>query len=107
MLIIDVSRLGPAAALVGRLEEARILATATEVPTTRGGVGQAIRMGANDIGRLGFDRDDVAQLAGFIADVVLARRSPERVRPAVEALAARRRTLLYAFDEDGARVARL
>jgi glycine hydroxymethyltransferase len=99
MLMLDVSRLGPAAALVRRLEEARILATMTDLRTEAGGVGQGIRMGANDIGRLGFDRDDVAELAGLIADILLGRRSPERVRPAVEALADRRRTLLHAFDE--------
>lgn len=105
MLMLDVSRLGPAAGLVRRLEEARILATMTDVRTEAGTVGQAIRMGANDIGRLGFDRDDIAELAGLIADILLGRRSPERIRPAVEALADRRRTLMHAFAETGAAAA--
>lgn len=55
----------------------------------------ALRIGVQEVVRRGYTADDLDQVADWIADVLLRRRTPDAVRPEVNALTSRRPQILY------------
>jgi glycine hydroxymethyltransferase len=87
MLLANTTPIGPAAGFRSQLEAIGIFTTATDIWSEDGKPRTALRIGANDIARLGYSDEDIKVLAGLIADVVFGRRDQDAVRGGVIALA--------------------
>jgi len=64
------------------LEDANIIVTAAHLPQALGTEG--IRIGVQEITRLGAKEDDMEPLAKMIADVITGRRAPHEIAPSAQ-----------------------
>jgi glycine hydroxymethyltransferase len=85
-VLMKLGSLGHGADIAVRLEGADIITTATTLPAVQGS--QGIRLGTQEITRLGALEADMEIVAGLIADVVLERRGKPEVSEKVHAFTA-------------------
>ncbi|NLE45277.1 MAG: serine hydroxymethyltransferase [Chloroflexi bacterium] len=84
-VLVQTSPLGDAESLGHALEEANVIVTAVCLPDELGGAG--LRLGTAEITRRGMDESPMASVAATIADVLLHRRPPDRVKARVSLIA--------------------
>lgn len=94
-LVISVDRFGAAEAVSRRLEENNIIVTPLLLPPALGK--QGIRIGTQELTRLGARAEDMAEVADAIA-AALAKDDPEAGRARAGALRARLPGISYCFD---------
>ena len=83
-LAIEAHEFGGGQTMAKLLRRANILACGIGLPLPEiDGDVNGLRMGTPELVRWGMLSDDMPRLAGFIADVLLRRKSPEEVAPAV------------------------
>jgi len=100
MVLVDTTPIGGGPELCRALEAVGLFTTATQLwPTTPGGAPRpALRLGANDIARLGYGEEAVTRLAGLITDVAFRRRPADRIAADVAALASEHRQIAAPFS---------
>jgi glycine hydroxymethyltransferase len=84
-LLVKVSPFGTATQVASRLEEANIIVTAAHLPEALGREG--VRLGVQEITRLGATPEHMAPIAEWIAAVISGAQSPDKARPHVRELA--------------------
>jgi len=81
-ILLKVAPFGSGKEIASRLEEANIIVTAAHLPQALGTEG--IRIGVQEITRLGAKEDDMEPLAKMIADVIMGRRAPHEIAPSAQ-----------------------
>jgi glycine hydroxymethyltransferase len=84
-LLLRVARFGSADECATRLERCGIITTAASLPDALGGHG--VRIGTQEVTRLGAGPDVMAEIAGLIAASLAAARTPDAIAAEVTALA--------------------
>ena len=93
---------GAGAAAAQRLERAGIITNMNMLPgDTKALSPSGLRLGVQELTRVGFSKDDMVDVASFYARVLLKDEEPERVRADVKTLKAEHQTVQYCFNEDG------
>jgi glycine hydroxymethyltransferase len=83
-----------------RLEEANIVATKTPLPTDKTEEDcSGVRLGTQEVTRLGMKEDDMAEIAKLVKRVAVDRENPASVREDVRKLISQFTTVKYAFEE--------
>ncbi|MEM2165564.1 MAG: serine hydroxymethyltransferase [Candidatus Bathyarchaeia archaeon] len=99
-VIIDVGK-GRAAGVSNRLEEANIIVNPTPLPWDRyEGEASGIRLGVQEVTRLGMKEDCMESIAKLIADIILERKNPSEVRCYTEPLADNYQKIHFCFNTD-------
>ncbi len=96
-ILARTARYGKGKDAAERLERANIILTYATLPEALGTEG--LRIGTQEITRLGATEKDMEPLAQLIADVVTGRRSPEAVLPEAKAFAARFQQCRFTWDQ--------
>ncbi|MGQ9479095.1 MAG: serine hydroxymethyltransferase [Thermoproteota archaeon] len=90
---------GSALEVSKNLEKANIITSMTPLPTDRSEArASGIRLGVQEVTRLGMGRDEMGIIGKMIARVVKSPESAESVREEVKELAGRFRTIQYTFN---------
>ncbi|MDI9644399.1 MAG: serine hydroxymethyltransferase [Candidatus Verstraetearchaeota archaeon] len=83
-----------------RLEEANIITTKTPLPSDKTEEDcSGVRLGTQEVTRLGMKEDDMAEVARLVKRVALDRENPASVREEVRSLSSRFTTVRYSFGE--------
>lgn len=86
-----------------RLEEANIITTKTPLPSDKTEEEcSGVRLGTQEITRIGMGEDEMVEIAKMIKRVLLDREPPSTVRDDVLKLTSRFRKIRYSFDEGNA-----
>ncbi len=96
-LLVKLAGIAPGESTALRLEEAGIITTHATLPDEHGREG--LRLGTQEVTRLGATEATMAAAAGLIADVILRRREPAQVAADVAALAATLGPVGYTWPE--------
>ena len=92
---------GAGAKAAQRLEEAGIITNMNMLPgDTKALTPSGLRLGVQELTRVGFSNDDMEEVASFYARVLLRGEDPAAVRTDVHALKQQRQTIRYCFNED-------
>ena len=92
---------GAGAKAAQRLEEAGIITNMNMLPgDTKAMTPSGLRLGVQELTRVGFSNDDMEEVASFYARVLLRGEDPAAVRADVHALKQQRQTIRYCFNED-------
>ena len=92
---------GAGARAAQRLEEAGIITNMNMLPgDTKALSPSGLRLGVQELTRVGFTNDDMKDVARFYARVLLNEENTKRVRQDVQALKAERQIIRYCFNED-------
>ena len=92
---------GAGARAAQRLEEAGIITNMNMLPgDTKALSPSGLRLGVQELTRVGFTIDDMKDVARFYARVLLNEEDTKRVRQDVQALKAERQIIRYCFNED-------
>ena len=92
---------GAGAKAAQRLEEAGIITNMNMLPgDTKAMTPSGLRLGVQELTRVGFSNDDMEEVASFYARVLLHGEDPAAVRADVHALKQQRQTIRYCFNED-------
>ncbi len=92
---------GAGARAAQRLEEAGIITNMNMLPgDTKALSPSGLRLGVQELTRVGFTNDDMKDVARFYARVLLNEEDTKRVRQDVQALKAERQIIRYCFNED-------
>ena len=92
---------GAGAKAAQRLEEAGIITNMNMLPgDTKAMTPSGLRLGVQELTRVGFSNDDMEEVASFYARVLLHGEDPAAVRADVHALKHQRQTIRYCFNED-------
>ena len=92
---------GAGAHAAQRLEEAGIITNMNMLPgDTKALSPSGLRLGVQELTRVGFTNDDMKDVARFYARVLLNEEDTKRVRQDVQALKAERQIIRYCFNED-------
>ncbi len=83
-LLLEVGQFGTGVDVAARLEAANIITTSMHLPTERGGEG--IRVGVQEVTRLGMREAEMAEVADCITSVVRGERTPQEITPRVAEL---------------------
>lgn len=83
-VLVNTKTLGSNAELGSRLEEAGIITTTIRLPQSMGGAG--LRLGTNEATRHGATEQHMREIARFVADALLSRRSIDQIRTDVHAM---------------------
>jgi len=92
-----VAEFGSGEVFARRLEEAGIIVTHATLPDAHGREG--LRLGSQEVTRMGATEATMVEVAGVIADVVLARRDPATIAAAAASLAATFGPVGYTWTE--------
>lgn len=95
-LLIRSSALGPAKALADRLEAANIIVSTIKLPAELGSEG--LRIGAQEITRLGAGEGEMAEIAGLLAGLLLGDVTPAQALPGVKDFAVRFQTHRFTWS---------
>lgn len=99
-VILDVGA-GRASGLSVKLEEANIIVNPMPLPWDKSEEeASGIRLGVQEVTRLGMKEDDMIEAARLIADVILGRRQPSEVKSSVELLMENRQKINYSFNSE-------
>ena len=100
-VIVDVGK-GRASSLSIKLEEANIIVNPMPLPWDESEEeASGIRLGVQEITRLGMKEDEMTEIGRLIADVLLNRKSPSEVKHSVELLMEGYQKVRYCFDSEG------
>ena len=92
---------GAGAKAAQRLEEAGIITNMNMLPgDTKAMTPSGLRLGVQELTRVGFSNEDMEEVASFYARVLLHGEDPAAVRADVHALKKQRQTIRYCFNED-------
>jgi glycine hydroxymethyltransferase len=80
------------------LEQSNIIVSYTQLPDDKETV-TGIRIGVQEITRLGMRLEQMEQVASFISDILIKKKPPATIRREVEQMTRKFRTLHYCFDE--------
>jgi glycine hydroxymethyltransferase len=100
-IILDVSRLGGGLKVARLLEQANIITNKNLIPCDRAkdwNHPSGIRIGTTEVTRLGMKKAEMKKIADLIAEVVLQRINPEKVRPKSIELRRSFQKIHYCFD---------
>lgn len=102
---VDVSKVGGGSVVAQKLEQAGIIINKNlfpwdDVNTTDNPSG--IRIGVQELTRLGMNESEMKEVAGFIKRVAIDGERPEKVKKDVVYLKSQYQTVRYCFDGDGA-----
>ncbi len=93
---------GAGARAAKRLEEAGIITNMNMLPgDTKAMTPSGLRLGVQELTRVGFTNDDMQDVARFYARVLLQEEDTNHVRKDVQALKSERQTIRYCFNEEG------
>ena len=93
---------GAGAKAAKQLEDAGIITNMNMLPgDTKAMTPSGLRLGVQELTRVGFTPDDMEEVARFYARVLLAGEDPRDVRKDVHALKLNHQTVRYCFNEDG------
>lgn len=93
---------GAGAKAAKRLEDAGIITNMNMLPgDTKALSPSGLRLGVQELTRVGFTRDDMEEVARMYARVLLHGEDPSTVKNDVKALKANRQTIRYCFNQDG------
>lgn len=95
-LLLKVAPFGTGQQIALRLEKANIIVNAAHLPPELGTEG--IRLGVQEITRLGAKEDDMEPLAELIGDVIAGMRSPESCLPRAREFAGRLSTVRFTWE---------
>jgi glycine hydroxymethyltransferase len=96
-LLLQVAPFGSGQEVAARLEEANLIVNTAHLPEVLGSEG--IRVGVQEITRMGAREEDMDALAALIAAVIAERRSPQDSLPQVKAFASRFQKVHYTWEE--------
>jgi len=96
-VLAKVAEFGSGEVFAHRLEEAGIIVTHATLPDAHGREG--LRLGSQEVTRMGATEATMVEVAGVIADVVLARRDPATIAAAAASLAATFGPVGYTWTE--------
>jgi len=102
-IAVDVSEYKDGKEVVEKLEKANIIANKNMIPKDKGGNPQrpsGIRLGAQELTRLGMKEGNMSEVAELIKRVVINRERPELVKSDVATLRKDFNTIHYCFTED-------
>jgi glycine hydroxymethyltransferase len=92
---------GAGARAAKRLEEAGIITNMNMLPgDTKALSPSGLRLGVQELTRVGFTNEDMQEVAQFYARVLLKEEDTKRVRQDVQALKEQRQTIRYCFNEE-------
>ena len=92
---------GAGAKAAQRLEEAGIITNMNMLPgDTKALAPSGLRLGVQELTRVGFSEQDMEEVARFYARVLLRNEDPATVKRDVHALKADHQTIRYCFNED-------
>ena len=92
---------GAGARAAKRLEEAGIITNMNMLPgDTKALSPSGLRLGVQELTRVGFTNEDMQDVAKFYARVLLKEEDTKRVRHDVQALKDERQTIRYCFNEE-------
>lgn len=96
-ILVDLEK--PANETVKNLAKANIILNTTELPSGIPGKGEerGLRIGTNEMTRMGMNEKEMVQIAIYISEVLLKRRTPEEVRIDVEEFRLKFQTQKYCF----------
>ena len=97
-LLLKVAPYGSAATVASRLEAANIITTAATLPADLGREG--IRIGVQEVTRLGASEEDMAPIGALVADVITGARTPAEALPVARELARQFHTVHYTWPEE-------
>jgi glycine hydroxymethyltransferase len=100
-VIADVAGFGGGLEVAHRLADANLITNKNLLPADNPedwDRPSGLRMGTIEVTRLGMDGADMATIAGFIAQVLVNREPPERVKPDVEDFRRPFQDFYYCFD---------
>lgn len=93
---------GAGAKAAKRLEDAGIITNMNMLPgDTKALAPSGLRLGVQELTRVGFTRDDMEEVARMYARVLLHDEDPSTVKNDVKALKANHQTIRYCFNQDG------
>ena len=93
---------GAGARAAKRLEEAGIITNMNMLPgDTKALSPSGLRLGVQELTRVGFTNEDMQDVAKFYARVLIKEEDPKRVRDDVHALKEQHQTIRYCFNEEG------
>ena len=95
-ILLRVAPFGTAEEAADRLERANIIVTSAHLPEVLGR--QGVRIGVQEITRLGATEKDMEPLAGLIADVIKGVRSPQDSLPLAREYAGRFQTVHFTWE---------
>jgi glycine hydroxymethyltransferase len=101
-VVLDVGRYGDGKDIADRLEEANIICGATVLPKDRKTKGQSrsgLRIGTQEITRIGMVESDMENVAKFMKRVVTDKEEPASVAKDVAKFASQFKELKYAFEK--------
>ena len=99
-VIVDVGE-GRGQAMSKLLEEANIITNQMPLPWDRGeDLCSGIRLGVQEVTRMGMTEDDMAVMAGLIAAVLSSRCRPQELRSKVEGFASTFQEVKYTFGRE-------
>jgi glycine hydroxymethyltransferase len=102
IVLVDVSSFGDGKEVALRLEQANIVCGGTSLPRDREkGTRSGLRLGTQELTRLGMKEEEMATIAGFFKRVIVEKEQPEDVAGDVGDFVSRFQEITYAF-EDGA-----
>jgi glycine hydroxymethyltransferase len=92
---------GAGARAAKRLEEAGIITNMNMLPgDTKALSPSGLRLGVQELTRVGFTNEDMQDVAKFYARVLIKEEDPKRVRDDVHALKEQHQTIRYCFNEE-------
>ena len=95
-ILLRVAPFGTAQQAAARLEEANVIVTAAHLPDLLGT--QGVRIGVQEITRMGAKESDMESLAELIVDVIVGTRSPQDSVPLAREFARQFRTVHFTWQ---------
>lgn len=95
-ILLRVAPFGTAQQAAARLEEANVIVTAAHLPNLLGT--QGVRIGVQEITRMGAKESDMESLAELIVDVIVGTRSPQDSVPLAREFARQFRTVHFTWQ---------
>jgi len=95
-ILLRVAPFGTGRGVAARLENANIIVTAAHLPEALGTEG--VRIGVQEITRMGAKENDMESLAELIVDVIIGTRSPQDSVPLARESAGRFRTVHFTWE---------
>ena len=100
-VLVGASQFGGGPQAAARLEQAGIICGEVVLPEALGGTG--LRLGVQELTRLGMEADDTPEIAQLIAGVVRGEVEPEAAKPKVRRMAGRFTQFRYTGDQGAMR----
>jgi glycine hydroxymethyltransferase len=104
IVLVDVSCFGDGKKVASRLEQANIVCGGTGLPKDREkGTRSGLRLGTQELTRMGMKENEMATIAGFFKRVIVAADPPDDVAGAVGEFVSHFQKIAYSFEDDTSR----